>query len=425
LPGYIGIANNGDFGKVYGWLCLTPRGAETNFLYFQPDYIWSAQHYWNSPYHSSETALAWLATRAAGATKEGAGFDLRWLGAVHVALYLGALAILLAGARRWGEVAVSLAAVAIFTDVCYTAYLNSFYMDAGALCALLLMAASAVWIAGEERPSVGRLMLFAAAALLFVTSKAQHAVWMILPALFLVACGVRTKALRGPAWGAAGMVLAAGLYILGTTDPAYRGQAMFNVVFYRLAPRGVDVTKLGVAPGELQYRGMHSYISGAPTADRTWTEGFYRRTGFARLVGWYARHPASTLGFLWETLSVGGPEMRPNNLSNYRIEDGRPPGTQTQRFAMWSNFRGELLRRWPWHIVVWYALFAGCCVANGSRTAWVGLGVATLAIGEFAAASLGDCLDASRHLFLFHAATDLTVCFAAGWLIQKMTRQSP
>ena len=27
LPGFIGIANNGDFGKVYGWLCLAPRGA--------------------------------------------------------------------------------------------------------------------------------------------------------------------------------------------------------------------------------------------------------------------------------------------------------------------------------------------------------------------------------------------------------------
>ena len=58
FPGYIGIANNGDFGKVYGWLCLAPRGPETNFVYFQPDYVWSARNYWNSPYHSSESALA-------------------------------------------------------------------------------------------------------------------------------------------------------------------------------------------------------------------------------------------------------------------------------------------------------------------------------------------------------------------------------
>ena len=39
--------------------------------------------------------------------------------------------------------------------------------------------------------------------------------------------------------------------------------------------------------------------------------------------------------------------------------------------------------------------------------------------GEFAAAALGDALDAGRHLFLFQAATDVTVCFAAAWLLQK------
>ena len=90
LPGFIGIANNGDFGKVYGWLCLAPRGAATTFTHFQRDYIWSARNYWNSPYHCSESALAWLATRVAGATHEGAAFDIRWLGAVHAALWLAA-----------------------------------------------------------------------------------------------------------------------------------------------------------------------------------------------------------------------------------------------------------------------------------------------------------------------------------------------
>src|ERR1035438_10873317 len=149
LPVFIGIANNGDFGKVYGWLCLAPRGAETNFTHFQPDYVWSARNYWNSSYHSSESALAWLATRIAGATHEGAAFDIRWLGALHAALCLAAFAVLLASLRnRGGRAQLALAALplAIFTDVCYTAYLNSFYMDAAALGALLLMTAAAVWM---------------------------------------------------------------------------------------------------------------------------------------------------------------------------------------------------------------------------------------------------------------------------------------
>jgi hypothetical protein len=48
-----------------------------------------------------------------------------------------------------------------------------------------------------------------------------------------------------------------------------------------------------------------------------------------------------------------------------------------------------------------------------------------LGAAEFVAAALADCLDAGRHLFLFQAATDLTICFAAAWLLQKTIRHTP
>ena len=40
------------------------------------------------------------------------------------------------------------------------------------------------------------------------------------------------------------------------------------------------------------------------------------------------------------------------------------------------------------------------------------------------AAALGDTLEVARHLTLFQAATDLTVCFAAGWLIQFLVQKT-
>jgi hypothetical protein len=428
LPGFTGIANNGDFSKVYGWLCLAPRGAETNFVYFQPDYVWSAGNYWNSPYHSSESALAWLATRLAGATHEAAIFDIRWLGALHAALFLSALVCLLAALRGmppWSVAAIAALPVVIFTDVCYSAYLNSFYMDAASLCGLLLMAATGLWMAMDERAGLFPAGLFAAAAVLFVTSKAQHAVWMMLPAAWLIAYGVRAPARRAAAWSAVAAVLLAGVWMLRTTDPAYRGEAMFNLLFYRLGPQGADLAALGVLPDEMHYRGMHAYVPEAPTANRQWTEAFYRRTGFARLLAWYARHPRATMGFLEETLVTGVPKMRPEYLSNYRLEDGRPAGARTQRFALWSDLRSAALQHWPWHLAVWYGVFAAGCVLARSRPAWVALGIAALGAGELVAASLGDSLDAGRHLLLFHAATDLTLCFAAAWAIQRIKRQAP
>src|ERR1019366_3380251 len=211
----------------------------------------------------------------------------------------------------------------------------------------------------------------------------------------------------------------AGAGMLNSTDGSYRGQAMFNILFFRLGPAGADLQSLGVKPEELRYRGMNAYTPGAPAADRAWTEEIARRTGFGRLLGWYARHPGSTLGFLAETLREGAPEMRPVNLGNFRAADGRAPGARTERFGMWSQWRSELLRRWPWHMVAWYAVFLAGCLASGSPVRWVAMGILALGAGEFAAAALGDALDAGRHLFLFHAATDLTVCFAAGWLLEK------
>jgi hypothetical protein len=86
---------------------------------------------------------------------------------------------------------------------------------------------------------------------------------------------------------------------------------------------------------------------------------------------------------------------------------------------MWSTFRAWLLRRWPWHMPVWYVVFLAGCLASRSPVGWVAMGIAALGLGEFALAALGDSLDAGRHLFLFQAATDLTICFAAAWLLQK------
>jgi hypothetical protein len=41
-----------------------------------------------------------------------------------------------------------------------------------------------------------------------------------------------------------------------------------------------------------------------------------------------------------------------------------------------------------------------------------------MGIGEFCFASLTDAAQTDRHLFLFHALTDLTVCFAAAGALE-------
>jgi hypothetical protein len=124
--------------------------------------------------------------------------------------------------------------------------------------------------------------------------------------------------------------------------------------------------------------------------------------------------------------------MRANNLGNYRIEDGHRPAERARRFAQWSDMRSRLFHRAPWYLPAWYALFfAGCAILIArrrsrvaTRMTWLALGIGLLGAGEFLASSLADCLDVSRHLFLFHACTDLTVCFAAAWAAQGLKRKA-
>jgi len=88
-----------------------------------------------------------------------------------------------------------------------------------------------------------------------------------------------------------------------------------------------------------------------------------------------------------------------------------------------------LCRAWPEHILLWYTLVLAATVvliARGRsrvirRLAALGLGLALMGIGEFCFAALTDAAQTDRHLFLFHALTDLTFCFAAAGVLEVCT----
>src|SRR5438270_3357717 len=90
LPGFIGLANNGDFGKITSWIGLAPAQGwpPSYFVFFDPEYVWSKPNVIRSGFLSSEVAFAYIAQQLAHATQEGAHFDIRVLGAVHAFAYL-------------------------------------------------------------------------------------------------------------------------------------------------------------------------------------------------------------------------------------------------------------------------------------------------------------------------------------------------
>ena len=442
VPPFIGLSNNGDFPKVTGLFSLGPKynGWVDNFFYFTSEYVYDPSYYWNSGVYSSEQLLAWAASTIGKLIGKRGEFDIRFMGAVHVLLFLGAYYTLLLALRRSSRLArygVAVIVLAIFTDVNYVSYFNSFYTDTAALLGLFLMVAMAFYIVMRDAVSAGPLVLFGAAALLFITSKAQHGILGFVPAAFVL---VSVRLSKRPQIRYLGgllcaLLLAASTLMLLITPRFYKGQALFNLVFVQIAPKSAapleDLNELGLNESDLCYVGMNAFQPDSPVNDEQWASDFYARSGYSSVARFYMRHPSRALGILQQDLHEEAYRIRPWNLANTRRVDGHPPGTLTDRFAAWSNLRSSLFSGWPAHIIVWYLLLVGGSVAviyrDPSRTvtavASICLVVAGMAIFEFCFASLADATETYRHLFLFHAMTDLTVCFAvAGVMVYGRRR---
>ena len=429
IPPLIGLANDGDFGRMLGKVSLAADDSQ-NLLYFESEY----QPAPSPSYSGLSMSGVWVARTALGvAHLAGAGpnFDIRFLAALYCLLLLAVLFGLL---RLLQSCAVVVRLVLggvviwIFTDVAYSAYFNSFYAEPMALLSLLLMLTAALHIVAARQMRWYLWAGFTLAAIFFVMSKAQYATAGIFPAVFVLLAPMsmspmRRRLLRGVLCA---LIIIASLGELRGTAPWYKGVATFDIVFSNIPKTSPDgrqeLRELGLDPSYIQYMGANPWSLGP-----AWMAQFYTRVGPWKILRFYLAHPLRTLAILDGDLRTSA--AHPRTLPNYSRVDGFPPRTRTRHFCSWSDLRSQLFLRWPYHILIWFGIvIAGACWiavrrrgSFSSHAAALCLGVVFMAALEFAVASLGDGNDTGRHLFLFHALTDLTVCFvvAAALLLPR------
>lgn len=420
VPPSVGLADNGDFGRVYTRFSLAPvRAGQDNFAYFAPHYWFTPDSRWPGGLLSAEMLLAAPPVLLARALGSGT-FDIRWLGAVHAVLFLAAfyaLLVYLRPLRPWRRLLLVAAALWMFSDVAYVAYCNSFYLDAAALTGILLMVPLALYAAGSKGRSERALLLFTAATLLYIASRPQHAAVGLIPVVMVL--WVMRRFLLG-------LLLICAVWLTVARAPAeYSAKPLFNLIFYKIAARSStprqDLQELGLGAADLPYVGTDSAMPQSPAQDPQWMADFLHRTGYGKVARFYLRHPARTLEMLADDLRLQAFQIRPPALGNFARELGLPPGTRTENFKSWSRIRGALLSRWPWHIALWYLLFlcAAVPMARRSPQAAIAAGVAAMAVAEFVTTSLADSVETVPHLLLFHALTDITILMAAGWLLTR------
>lgn len=414
----IGLADNGDFAKMIGRHSLR-SAVENDFnSYAASPLLFDDSYHWESQNVSIERLL--IAPMASLARLwNPREFDIRWMGAIHFAILLPAVWLALDLLRS--SLAASFVAVFALTDVLYVSHLNSFYTDTAGLLFLLWTTVTAARLL--LAPSPFRYAAFVAATLALMFSKSQHAI----AALAFCAVAIRavfvmeTKILRmGAAVGAAGLILAvAGASTLIPGEE--RAQALFSAVFSKVLGEShsvaADLRELALEPDDARYAGLYAYSPNSPLDNPAWRERFPRRMNHFRLLMFYLRHPLRTAGFIANDLRVPAAEMRSASLGNYPRQAGRPPGAQAWWFGWWSGLRMAAIRLLPVHLVVWppLALAAAALLwrrtGPGAERRMIELfaAITLFAVIEFGIATLADNCETSRHLFLYHASTDIAL----------------
>src|SRR5450432_416946 len=238
LPPVVGVANNGDFGKLLGRYSLgAPIDHEADFA--DTRYEWNLRYRYESGFHSSESLPIGAALALNSVLSKDGSFDLRLMGLIHGGLLLTALALflpLLDSLPAWARIGFGLAALFFFGDVAYVGYLNSFYMDVSALLFMLLSAVLYVRVLRWHRDRDAVLLVVS--GVMLAGSKPQHALLGLLVAALFILCRNILWPKRPASAIASGVAIGmTALLTLALGSPAYyQAAGCFTEIFSQILP---------------------------------------------------------------------------------------------------------------------------------------------------------------------------------------------
>lgn len=369
--------------------------AETEYVLTEP-----ASH----RYLTSQRPVVALAKLVNSLVSPAGSFDIRALGSCNLALYLGAVYLLLRTFRRASlprRLCVAGAVVLIATDVKLVAYFNSFYCESASLVFLFATLGFALLgLAGERRGQAAWWLWlgYLGSSFLFWMAKSQNTVFA--------------------------PILAIGAWYLfpSTPIPARR---LLRLLAGLAIPVEVGCAFLAGAYGESVHTNARVVVieeiiphSPSPAADWRELATDSDQPSVYRIARFYARHPVRW----WQMARRQATEAFSSlPLGNFSRASGLPAGAQSRAFSFWSELkRGHYPRNLPWLLVllVAYASFAGAKArwldpdrASRARTV-AGLLLAVGCALELVVTVTFEANGTAKHLFLFNVAFDLCTLLA-------------
>ena len=434
----IGLADNGDgFRLMCHFGLLKPVDVIASPLVLHYDVAASYRCLPELSYLSSQEWLVQLALWAYRLRHDSsAGFDLRYLGLVHSALFGALLATLFLAlpGRRWTRALATALTGVLLADVSFVTYFVSPFSEPATFLGLLAVVSMTSWYVRCRRLPLLPLVLLVAATAFLVLAKSQTFIFAVLVVPVLLSRTVDVGRLSGRWWGRA-FPAAACVVLLATAAGNLAQQPSFfervnkhNVVFHTLLADSADpesiLRSLRVPAGLVRYRDTGYFDRGADgkLEDPEYRE-FQRVVGRRELLTYLATHPRH-----WGPLLKDGAEavsqLRPKELSNYPS-----PRPQEELLAPRPNpterLFGTLGRLgWPLLPLVWLAALIAGAVAllrRSSGTETKALGalcylLAATALSQVLISLLGDGdYELVKHTVLAGYATAVLLALGVGY----------
>jgi len=421
VPPVPGIAGNGDFPKTLGRYQL---GTTAAFEYADTRLHFAPRYLFHSGYWSSEILLLAPAVAVDRWLFHDGSFDLRVMGAVHAALFLLALGLILPLVEpAW----LGAPLVALFCDFEYAGFLNSFYMDVAALLFTFLAAAFYLRATRRARPLDAAALV---ASMLLAVLAGPH--YSVMAPWFAILLWAERGALFG---GRKALAAAATVALLAAAwvpyrylvSPDYAGRNPFNAIFSQILPNSADpgrtLAELGLDSSYLRFNGMTADWHEVGWADAAFRAEFRRRASYPAILRFYLRHPPAAWNALTSSLDVSGRFQSP--LGNFDSGTGmKPPAVYYERFRLASRVKQRLFHH---HGARLFWAFAALVLLAAGLLLWKrrqlpagalagGLVLAGMAESMLVASALADVFDQFRHQLVSFALFDvllLTVLFLA------------
>ncbi len=429
VPPSLGLADNADYAKLIGRVCL--GGEHPLFEYVGFEYHRAPNYCWNSGLLTS-AVLPFRVALTASKPFSGDRFDMRWLGAVYGLLFLlafAALQKLTRGLRFAPRLLVPASALVFFCGASYIPWFNSFYFDTASY--VFLWYATLAFLRLTLRESIRTWDYLAALAcvLLVETSKSQHTA-LALPLIpcFWLRYGRPTFPRLALRIAATVAVAGAAVVMFATAPPWYQTVSSYNALFYQSLPHSNDpagdLAHLGLGPGMARYVGKHAFLPDSPMQDADETVRLGRLISVRSLTFYYLSHPRVAALVFRSALAEGSLQRvrmqigtRQYRLGNYEKSVGKPPEAQSHFFDFWSDLKAAVFGNRP----VLYACYAAALLTAlwiltlsqpaGPRPRLIAIAAIWTAMVVLAAVLvMFDGIDTGRHLFLFNAMLDMTAC---------------